>query len=290
MGSNLMMVPAQSHYEKLTVTPMQAALGAEIEGVDLSQGISPAVINEIKRAFLEYQVICFRDQTLTPAQHLKFASYFGEIDTYPFAEHIPDYPGVVAIVKEPQTELNFGGVWHSDSPYLEKPPMGTVLYGVEIPENGGDTLFASMYEAYESLSSGMKKMLAEQTGVFSACCVHMNEDLKLGDVIRKKNVELAMAEQLHPMVRTHPETGRKSVFISRVHVQRFSDMTEMESAPILDSLASIVTQPQFTMRLQWRKGTVVVWDNRCVQHYALNDYPGRRREVHRVVIRGSRPV
>lgn len=276
-------------YETIVVRPMEGALGAEIEGVDASQPLSDQTVRETRRALLEYQVLCFRDQNLTPEQHLQFSKHFGDIDTYPFAHHIPGHPGVVAITKEPSTELNFGGVWHCDSPYLKEPPKGTVLYGVEIPPSGGDTLFADMYKAYESLSDGMRDFLVRQKGVFTACCVQMNDNLKLGDVARRRDDETAMARELHPFVRTHPETGRKAIFMSRVHLERFAGMTEAESAPILDFLAQAVVDEQFTMRLKWRKGTLVIWDNRCVLHYALNDYQGYRREVHRVVLKGSRP-
>jgi taurine dioxygenase len=280
----------KSDYEAINVKPMDGALGAEIEGVDASRALPDRILRETRRALLEYHVLCFRDQNLTPAQHLEFARQFGEIDTYPFAHHVPGHPGVVAITKEPGTELNFGGVWHCDSPYMKEPPKGTVLYGIDIPPRGGDTLFADMYAAYEALSDGMREFLARQNGVFTACCVQMNDNLKLGDVARRRDDETAMARTVHPMVRTHPETGKKSIFMSRVHVERFEALTEAESAPILDFLAKTVVEERFTTRLKWQKGTLVMWDNQCVQHYALNDYQGYRREVHRVVLKGSRPV
>jgi taurine dioxygenase len=282
-------VQERTDYQTITVTPMQGALGAEISSIDASRPLSEQAGAEMRQALLDYQVLAIRGQDLTPEQHLAFAREFGEIETYPFAEHIPGIPGVVAITKEPTTELNFGGVWHSDSPYMERPPMGTVLYGVDIPPTGGDTLFADMYAAYDALSDGMKELLGRQTGVFSACCVQMNDNLKLGDVVRRKDPVLAMAQQHHPMVRTHPETGRKSLFISRVHVQGFDRMNDAEAAPILDYLAEFATQERFTMRFKWEKGSLLLWDNRCVSHYALNDYQGYRREVHRVVLKGSQP-
>jgi taurine dioxygenase len=275
--------------ETITVTPMEGALGAEVVGVDARAPISGDMAAELHECLLKYKVLAIRDQQLTPQQHLNFARAFGEIETYPFAEHIPNIPGVVAITKEPTTELNFGGVWHCDSPYMATPPMGTVLYGVDIPPSGGDTLFADMEAAYEALSSGMKDLLAKQQGVFSACCVQMNDNLKLGDVVRRKDPILAAAEQVHPMVRTHPQTGRKSIFVSRVHIQRFDGMNDAEASPILDYLAEFTTQERFTMRFKWKAGSLLIWDNRCVSHYALNDYQGFRREVHRVVLKGSRP-
>lgn len=284
--------------ERLASTPatipevklMDAALGAEISGIDASVPLDDAATDLIRATLLSHQVVVLRDQTLTPSQLHRFAAHFGDIDTYPFAEHIPGHPGVVAVTKEPSTELNFGGVWHHDSPYLAHPPKGTVLYGVDIPETGGDTMFANMYAAYDALPVDLRTLLSGRRGAFSACCVQLNDELKLGDVVRRRNDALAMEEQLHPIIRTHPETGRKAVFVSRVHVQRIEGMAEAESTRILDDLAEFVVAPRFTMRLKWRPGTLVIWDNRCVQHYAINDYPNVRREVHRVVLKGDRPI
>jgi taurine dioxygenase len=270
----------------LSVRRWPGALGADILGVDLRRDLEPDVIAEIRSAFFRHQVLAFRDQDLRPDDQLAFASHFGEIDQYPFAQPLRDHPNVVAITKEPGTELNFGGVWHHDSPYMSVPPRATVLYGVDIPSRGGDTMFANMYRAYETLSDGMKQMLDGLRGVFCACDVHGRgtESLKLGDVVRVKNVTLAETENSHPIVRTHPVTGRKALYISRVHVQRFANMTQRESAPLLDFLAAHACDPIFTTRLTWDAGTLVIFDNRCVQHLALNDYPNERREIHRVVI------
>lgn len=275
----------------LQITPWQGALGAEISGIDVRHDLDdPETMAQIRDALHRYQVLSFRDQALTPDDQVAFAARFGEIDRYPFAEPLPGHPAVVAVTKEPGTALNFGGVWHSDSPYTPIPPRATVLYGVDIPSQGGDTMFANMYAAHEALSPGMRRMLAGLNGVFCACCVHGpgTEALKLGDVVRIRDTALAADEVLHPIARTHPETGRKALYASRVHVQRFEDMTETESAPLLDFLDTHACQPDFTARLQWRRGTLVIFDNRCVQHLALNDYPAERREVHRVVIADDR--
>jgi taurine dioxygenase len=270
----------------LDVRRWPGALGADVLGLDVRKDLDSDVMASVVNAFSRYQVLAFRDQDLTPDDQLTFALHFGEIDRYPFAQPLRDHPGVVAITKEPGTELNFGGVWHADSPYMRVPPRATVLYGVDIPSRGGDTMFADTYRAYEMLSDGMKRMLDGLRGVFCACDVHGQgaENLKLGDVVRVRDMTLAETENAHPIVRTHPVTGRKALYISRVHVQRFANMTQRESAPLLDFLAAHACDPIFTARLTWDEGTLVVFDNRCVQHLALNDYPTERREIHRIVI------
>lgn len=289
-ASSSYVVPGVTPPEGIELHRWDGALGARIEGVDLSGDPDAVTMAFIEDAFLRYQVLSFPGQTLTPADHVRFAGRFGEIDRYPFAKPLADQPEVVAVTKEPGTELNFGGVWHSDSPYLPIPPKATVLYGVDIPSRGGDTMFADMHAAYDALTDGMKRMLGGLGGVNCACNVHGvgTEALKLGDVVRVRDLALADNENVHPLVRTHPQTGRKALYMSRVHLQRFEHMSEAESAPVLDFLASHLSHPIFTARLRWEPGMVVVFDNRCVQHLALNDYPTEYREIHRVVVRDDR--
>jgi taurine dioxygenase len=278
------------NYAIVNPVPMEGALGAEINGLDLSQPLDKATVAEIHQALLEYQVLCFRGQNLSLDQELAFAQYFGEIDTYPFAKPIDGYPTIVAVTKEPGTHNNFGGVWHTDSPYQANPPKATILYGVDIPKSGGDTMFANLYAAYDALSDGMKQLIEQIKGTYSAACVHASKGLRIGDIVRIHDDEVIdRLENLHPIVRTHPETGRKVLFISRVHINNFENMTMDESKPLLDFLAEHAAQPQFTMRLRWSVGTVVICDNRCVTHIALNDYPDERREIHRIVLKGDRP-
>jgi taurine dioxygenase len=265
------------------------ALGARIEGVDLSN-LDAVTMAFIEDAFLRYQVLSFPGQALTPADHVRFASRFGGLDRYPFAKPLADQPEVFAITKTPGTALNFGGVWHTDSPYLAVPPKATVLYGIDIPVRGGDTMFADMYAAYDGLTDGMKRMLGGLSGVNSACNGHGDgtEALKLGDVERVRDFALGDSETVHPLVRTHPQTGRKALYMSRVHLRRIEDMSEAESAPVLDFLASHLSHPIFTARLRWEPGMLVIFDNRCVQHFALNDYPTEYRKIHRVTVRDDR--
>lgn len=268
------------------------ALGAEIAGLDVRVDLDEKTMVFIHDAFLEYLVLSFPDQILDPPDLVAFAKRFGEIDRYPFGKHLPDHQDVFAVTKEPGTKLNFGGVWHSDSPYMRIPPSATVLYGVDIPSRGGDTMYANMYKAYDALSPGMKDLLKELLGVYSAWYVHGTgtENIKLGDVVKIRDLPLAAAsENSHPIVRTHPSTSRKSLYISRAHIQHFKDMTDHESAPLLDFLASHSCDPIFTSRLRWSKNTLVIFDNRCTQHLALNDYPTERREIYRVVVSDSQP-
>ncbi len=279
--------------ERIEVVPMLGALGAEIRGVDLSKPLDDESFGEIKRAFLEHQVIAFRDQKLDPEDQLAFCRRFGEIDTYPFVKPLEGHPGVIPIVKEPETVVNFGGGWHTDTSYMPKPPMATVLYAIDIPEQGGDTMFANMYAAYEALSEGMLQLLDGLTAVFTAAAVHgasgAYSHVKAGDQERRKDETQAENREVHPVVRTHPDTARKGLYVGRFHVERLSGMRVDESAPLLNFLTSHAVKPEFTMRFRWQVGTLLIWDNRCVQHNALNDYPGQRREVHRVTIKGDRP-
>lgn len=189
--------------------------------------------------------------------------------------------------------MNFGGGWHTDTSYLPEPPMATVLYALEVPERGGDTLFANMYQAYEALSDGMKQLADGLIGMYSASMVHGKSGAYrlAGDhpMARRVDETTAEARVEHPIVRTHPETGRKAIYCSLGHTERFKDMTREESMPLLQFFARHATRAEFCTRFRWRKGSIALWDNRCVQHYALNDYPGQRRHMHRVTIKGDAP-
>jgi len=276
------------------VTSMVGALGAEIRGTDLAKPIDDTTFDAIHRAFLEYQVLCFRDQRITPEQQLAFARRFGEVDTYPFIEPLAGHPGVIPIVKEATTRVNFGGGWHTDGSYMPEPPKATLLYAIETPESGGDTVFGNMYAAYDALSDGMKSLLNRQQAVFTAAGVHGSsgayQNVKAGDAEKRPDEARAEAREDHPVFRTHPETGRRAIYVGRFHVERLCGMRAAESAPILDYLTTHAVRPEFTMRLRWAPGTLVLWDNRCVQHNALNDYFGERREMHRTTIKGDRPA
>jgi taurine dioxygenase len=283
---------SESEYTHIRVAPMSGALGAEISGVDLTKPLDRERTAEIRRAWLEHQVVCFRDQGITPAQQVAFAEYFGVLDTYPFIEPLPEQPAVIPIVKEKETRANFGGGWHSDTTYQACPPMATLLYARDVPARGGDTLFANMYSAYEALSDGMKSLLSGLAGVFTASKVHGSTGYyQKADhpMASKKDPNRVEERHFHPLVRTHPETQRKGLFVSLPHITRIDGMKTEESTPLLEYLARHATRPEFTTRLTWREGSLTMWDNRCVQHYALNDYAGERREMHRITLKGDAP-
>ncbi len=278
-------------YSHIKVEPTSAALGAEISGVNLAT-LDDETFEEIHRAWLEHQVIFFRDQRITPAEQTSFAERFGELEAYPFIAPLEGHPFVIPIIKEKDTRMNFGGGWHSDMSYQEKPVKATCLYAIEVPSGGGDTLFASMSAAYDALSQGMHDLLDGVRAVFTAVKVHGASGLyKNADhpMDMTKNAAKEEARFLHPIVRTHPETGRKALYLDLPHVERLENMSVEESQPLMEFLYQHGTQPQFTARLRWRLGTLVVWDNRCVQHYALNDYAGQRREMNRITVQGDVP-
>lgn len=275
-------------YKHIQVKPIAGALGAEIYGVDLAK-LDDAIFADIHHAFLDNLVIFFRDQTITPEQQVAFSARFAPVGYYPFLKGLPDHPAVIEVRKEPEDKLNFGGVWHTDTAYLAKPPMGSVLYAKEIPESGGDTMFANLYLAYETLSDPMKAMLDNRNAVNSS----QKGDAAVG---RQKSVDEnpkdatdIQTESSHPVLRTHPETGRQALYVNRGHTVCFEGMTPQESAPILEYLFEYQIRPEFTCRFQWAPGSIAIWDNRCALHYPLNDYQGQRRVMHRVTMEGDTP-
>jgi taurine dioxygenase len=275
-------------YKHIQVKPIAGALGAEIYGVDLAK-LDDEIFADIHHAFLDNLVIFFRDQTITPEQQVAFSARFAPVGYYPFLKGLPDHPAVIEVRKEPEDKLNFGGVWHTDTAYLAKPPMGSVLYAKEIPENGGDTMFANLYLAYETLSDPMKAMLDNRNAVNSS----QKGDAAVG---RQKSIDEnpkdatdIQTESIHPVLRTHPETGRQALYVNRGHTVCFEGMTPQESAPILEYLFEYQIRPEFTCRFQWAPGSIAIWDNRCALHYPLNDYQGQRRVMHRVTMEGDTP-
>lgn len=287
--SNAVQLPFEPEgYRHLDVRPMAGSLGAELLNVDLSR-LTDDVFEEIHRAFLQYMVIFFRDQELDPEQHKAFGRRFGELNVHPVYEPLPGHPEILAVIKEKDAQHNIGDTWHTDVTFLPEPPMGSILYGREVPPYGGDTLFANLYMAYDHLSEGMKELL----GGLNA--VHSNEYLIGGqdrNATRSTKLRDDKREELtavHPVVRTHPETKRKALFVNFPFTQRFENMTRAESLPLLEYLFRHASRPEFTCRFRWARGSVAFWDNRCTYHYALNDYHGYRREMHRVTVNGDRP-
>jgi taurine dioxygenase len=275
---------------RLEVRPLASALGAEIFGTDLAERLDDATVQAVRAALLEHVVIFFRDQKLEPRQLLALAERFGEVAEYPLVKGLPECPLVLPVIKEPHERVNFGGIWHSDTTYLERPALGTLLYALETPPVGGDTMFASMYLAYEALSEGMQRLLGSLQAVNVA---GKAITLKTREAMHSKRGTTAEPEAIsavHPVVRTHPETGRKALYVNLAHTLRFTDMSEEESAPLLDYLFAHQIKPEFTCRFRWRPGSLAFWDNRASLHYPLNDYHGHRRVMHRVTLLGDRPV
>ena len=272
-----------SDYQHIRVAPISAALGAVIHGVDCRSDLPSPVIDEIRKAWLEHLVVFFPEQDLEPAEQLAFARRFGVPVKYPMIQGMEEFPEVVEVIKLPHEKHNFGGIWHSDTTYLKSPPTGALLLAQELPPVGGDTLFANMYLAYDALSEGMRKILDSLIVVQSsakAAASRSRED-RLSDA---SGVAEQVLEAEHPVVQTHPETGRKALFVNYGHSIRFKNMTEAESKPLLDYLFAHQTRPEFTCRFQWAAGSMAMWDNRCTQHNPINDYHGFKRVMHRVSI------
>jgi len=274
-----------------TTSPISGALGAEIAGIDLAR-LDDAAFGALQAAFLDHQVLVFRDQRLTPAAYVALARRFGQPGIYPFAKGLEGHPEITMIVKEAHQSSNFGGMWHSDTTYNPDPPKATMLMAVQTPPTGGDTLFACQYKAYETLSGGMRRLLAGLHGVSSSA--KNASALRTTHLATGSMSATAEAAQIltatHPAVRCHPQTGRLALYLNRSHTVRFADMTPEESAPLLDFLFAHQVQPEFTARIRWQPGTVAIWDNRSSQHCAINDYDGHRREMWRITLEGETPA
>jgi taurine dioxygenase len=275
--------------QSLQIQPIAGALGAEIAGVDLAADLDERTVAAIRRAWPDHLVIFFRGQELPPERLLAFARRFGQVVEYPFINGIEGFPLITPVVKLEHERVNFGGLWHTDTAYLEHPPIGTMLVAREVPPYGGDTLFANMYLAYEALSPGMRRMLDGLVAVNSSAKADVTKtrEDRIRDGARPDAQREYVAE--HLVVRTHPETGRKALYVNGGHTVRFKDMSEAESAPLLQYLFAHQQRPEFTCRFRWERGSLAFWDNRCAQHNPVNDYHGYRRMMHRVTLAGDRP-
>lgn len=278
-----------------TVIPLSGTLGAEVTGVDISAPLDEPAFASLEALFLDRKVLALRGQSLEPDTLLAFAKRWGDVHFYPYMTGLPGTPEVFEIVTTPAATRVFGNRWHTDQMYDPKPVKVTILHARELPPVGGDTLFTDLEAAWAALSEGMKRMLA---GLRIHCDGadrsryggKSREEWYAGGDMQKKLTGAAPEPRIaiHPLVRTHPETGRKCLFIGD-QVQRFDGMTREESAPLLAFLMRHIQRPEFTCRIRWAPGTLVLWDNRCTCHYAIADYAGHTRRMHRVTIAGDVP-
>lgn len=272
----------------LRVEPISGAIGAEIHGVDLSHTLDETVIGQIRTALHDHGVVFFRDQDLTPEQHMAFAGRFAPININRFFAHAEGYPAIAEVRKEPGQQKNIGGGWHTDHSYDAEPAMGSILLARELPPAGGDTLFASMYAAYDALSDGLKKTLEGMRAV------HSSEHVFGASVKREqqadgrlRNAHQATQNAVHPVIIRHPGSGRRALYVNPGFTLRFEGWTDDESRPLLDYLYRHAARPEFQCRFRWREGSVAFWDNRATWHYAANDYQGERRLLHRITLEGE---
>ena len=276
----------------MKVEPLAGALGAEIAGVDLARPLPAGAIDEIKRALWRYQVVFFRDQGLSPEQQCAFTSHFGPLVRPAATGSVEGHPDVTLVLREadaPRELTNFGGVWHSDQSFRPGPAAGFTLQAVEIPPYGGDTLFANLYLAYETLSDGMRALIDPLIAVHSYAA-GSDPDRGYHDPSGPPQRTAVLPDVEHPLVRVHPETRRKLLYVSGSWISRFKDMTAQESRPLLDFLHEHAARPEFTCRFRWTPGALALLDNRCTEHLAINDYPGYRRVMHRVMFGGETPI
>ena len=283
----------------MRIQQVAGALGAEISGLDLSRGLSAAQAQDVRAAFLTHQVIFFRDQPLSPEAFMAFAEAMGEPVEYPFVKGVAGFPKIIEVKKLETERVNFGGIWHSDTTYLQEPPMGSMLLAREVPPFGGDTLFASQYAAYEALSPEMKRILDPLVGVSSSAKADVSKTRE--DRLRSDGKDEAPKDYLahHPVVRTHPETGEKilyacgfSTHFVNFHNEknvRFGQDKTPGASLLLNYLCSQAAVPEYQVRFTWEPGSVAFWDNRCTQHYAVQDYWPAPRKMERAAIMGNKP-
>ena len=274
----------------MKVTPLSPSMGATITGINLANGIHPDQAAELRAIWLDFQFIVIRAQALTPSRLIDIAKAFGKPDHYPFLRGLEGYPEITPVLKREDEKQNFGGIWHTDTIYQSTPPMATMLYAIELPPVGGDTIFANQYLAYDQLSEGLKHTL-EGLKLVS------RSDNKIVAKTRSSRVEesgiklkSASMSGCHPVIRTHPETGRKTLYLSPGHSRNFEGWSEKESTALLNYLHNHQTADEFQCRHVWQQGDLAMWDNRCTLHYPVNDYHGHKRLLHRITLKGDKPV
>jgi taurine dioxygenase len=281
-------------YRHIQVHPIAGSLGAEITGVNLAEPLSEECFAEVRQAFLAHAVVFFRGQALTEGAQIAFARRFGEPEVHPIVLGSDAHPELVRVLKPAGESASFGTGWHTDNSFFAKPSLGSVLYGVVIPPFGGDTIFASTERAYDALSEDLRRLLGGLRAVHSASRAYdpanVGEHKYRGEApISYKWSDSIRDEVVHPVVRTHPETGRKSLYVNPMFTLRIEGMPRAESDALLRLLFDHCGKPDWTCRFRWTAGSVALWDNRCTWHYALDDYREFERLMHRVTIAGDAP-
>ncbi len=279
--------------QTMDIKPLSGALGAEITGIALGDDMPDSDFDAIYQAFLKYGALIVRDQELTLEAQINFARRFGELEVHPIVNGMEGKPEIIKVLKPAGESATFGTGWHTDNSFFREPSLGSVLYGKTIPPHGGDTLFANQYLAYERLSDGLKQVLDGLIAVHSAGPAYISETAKEKyegkTAITYRWSDSVHEEVEHPVVRTHPVTGRRALYVNRMFTQRFKGWTAAESKPLLEYLYDYCVKPEFCCRFRWRENSVALWDNRCVQHYAIDDYQEYERLMYRVTIKGDVP-
>ena len=283
-------------FKRIRVQPLNSTIGAEISGVDLTANLDEETFAEIRQAFADYLVVYFVNQPISHEQHIAFSQRFGELMAMPQLHSVEGFEPIHIIKRDANDQGRvIGEAWHADSTYFEKPPAAVIMRAVTVPEFGGDTGFLSMYAAYETLSPKMRSVLDSLSLVHSATRIYGSayhaQNKKFSANSAKLDLDIAAGdkETIHPLVCTHPSTGRRYLFINQVYAQRFDGMTEIESRPLLNFLYEHCARFENTCRIRWKKDQVLIWDNRCAMHKAIPDYIGRARFMTRTTIAGERP-
>lgn len=273
-------------YETIAVEPLSPVIGAEISGVDLAQPLGNQTFAEVHDALMKHQVIFFRDQEITWDQHKAFGRLFGDLHIHPTAPAPEGHPEILTVHADEYSERVAGQGWHSDVSCDVEPPLGSILHIQQAPDVGGDTMFASAYAAYDALSEPMKEFLGGLSAKHESRHRYLGRNKRTGMMRDGQDV---YPEAIHPVVRTHPETGRKALYVNSVFTTRIEGLSATESRALLDFLCDHINTPEFRCQFRWRENSVAFWDNRCVQHHAIWDYYPEVRHGYRVTVQGDRP-
>lgn len=282
----------------LTVLPITGALGAELRGLDITKPLGATQLQDLRSAIAEHSVVFLRDQAgLSVEQHLELAKLFGKPEPHPIVKGLASHPDILQWTKEAGKPTDFGESWHTDNSYQQQPTAESLLYSLEVPPYGNDTLWASTYAAWDGLSDGLKRMLESLNAVHSPAKAFSSDNSARADRFEGKEgerqyvkSEALTTEVIHPVCRIHPVTGKKILYVNSMFTLRFEGMTEEESTPLLQYLYHHIAKPEYQCRFRWTPDTLTIWDNRCTQHLAINDNFTHKRTMRRATIQGERPV